>query len=159
LSRLFPFLHFPLPAVTLKRKRPPSRYAASLPSRLRGHLRPRRRRRQQRRCRGRLLPLPMFSLAQSPYLHIILFSACDDIYTVSLFISSPVIHTAHAYHLRTSSTLLSVPGCPGAKKTEFLTSVLDALSTDMVHAVTDPASAGRYGPRHRDRAIPPGVLM
>lgn len=37
------------------------------------------------------------------------------------------------------------PGCPGAKKTEFLTSVLDALSTDMVHAVTDPASAGRYG--------------
>uniref|UniRef100_A0A3Q4MWI3 SPARC related modular calcium binding 2 n=1 Tax=Neolamprologus brichardi TaxID=32507 RepID=A0A3Q4MWI3_NEOBR len=32
--------------------------------------------------------------------------------------------------------------CPGAKKTEFLTSVLDALSTDMVHAVTDPASAG-----------------
>lgn len=36
------------------------------------------------------------------------------------------------------------PGCPGAKKTEFLTSVLDALSTDMVHAVTDPASAGRY---------------
>uniref|UniRef100_A0AAY5KRR5 SPARC related modular calcium binding 2 n=1 Tax=Esox lucius TaxID=8010 RepID=A0AAY5KRR5_ESOLU len=34
-------------------------------------------------------------------------------------------------------------GCPGAKKTEFLTSVLDALSTDMVHAVTDPASAAR----------------
>uniref|UniRef100_A0A8C1BMQ3 SPARC related modular calcium binding 2 n=1 Tax=Cyprinus carpio carpio TaxID=630221 RepID=A0A8C1BMQ3_CYPCA len=34
-------------------------------------------------------------------------------------------------------------GCPGEKKTEFLTSVLDALSTDMVHAVTDPASAGR----------------
>ncbi|XP_063048061.1 SPARC-related modular calcium-binding protein 2 isoform X2 [Engraulis encrasicolus] len=34
-------------------------------------------------------------------------------------------------------------GCPGAKKTEFLTSVLDALSTDMVHAVTDPAAAGR----------------
>ncbi|KAK0137962.1 SPARC-related modular calcium-binding protein 2 [Merluccius polli] len=34
-------------------------------------------------------------------------------------------------------------GCPGVKKTEFLTSVLDALSTDMVHAVTDPASAGR----------------
>ncbi|KTG07038.1 hypothetical protein cypCar_00008346, partial [Cyprinus carpio] len=33
--------------------------------------------------------------------------------------------------------------CPGEKKTEFLTSVLDALSTDMVHAVTDPASAGR----------------
>uniref|UniRef100_W5NH66 SPARC related modular calcium binding 2 n=1 Tax=Lepisosteus oculatus TaxID=7918 RepID=W5NH66_LEPOC len=34
-------------------------------------------------------------------------------------------------------------GCPGAKKTEFLTSVLDALSTDMVHAVTDPSSAAR----------------
>ncbi|KAM9476434.1 SPARC-related modular calcium-binding protein 2 isoform 2-T2 [Clarias gariepinus] len=34
-------------------------------------------------------------------------------------------------------------GCPGNKKTEFLTSVLDALSTDMVHAVTDPAAAGR----------------
>ncbi|TST98570.1 SPARC-related modular calcium-binding protein 2 [Bagarius yarrelli] len=34
-------------------------------------------------------------------------------------------------------------GCPGSKKTEFLTSVLDALSTDMVHAVTDPAAAGR----------------
>ncbi|KAG8123628.1 hypothetical protein E2320_018939, partial [Naja naja] len=29
-------------------------------------------------------------------------------------------------------------GCPGAKKNEFLTSVLDALSTDMVHAVSDP---------------------
>ncbi|KAA8590069.1 hypothetical protein FQN60_014003, partial [Etheostoma spectabile] len=39
--------------------------------------------------------------------------------------------------------LLRFQGCPGAKKTEFLTSVLDALSTDMVHAVTDPASAGR----------------
>lgn len=34
-------------------------------------------------------------------------------------------------------------GCPGAKKAEFLTSVMDALSTDMVHAVTDPAAAGR----------------
>ncbi|ELW69071.1 SPARC-related modular calcium-binding protein 2 [Tupaia chinensis] len=33
------------------------------------------------------------------------------------------------------------PGCPGAKKHEFLTSVLDALSTDMVHAVSDPSSA------------------
>lgn len=39
---------------------------------------------------------------------------------------------------------VSVSGCPGEKKAEFLTSVLDALSTDMVHAVTDPASAGRY---------------
>ncbi|XP_060098479.1 SPARC-related modular calcium-binding protein 2 isoform X1 [Heteronotia binoei] len=32
-------------------------------------------------------------------------------------------------------------GCPGAKKNEFLTSVLDALSTDMVHAVSDPAAS------------------
>uniref|UniRef100_K7FKP3 SPARC related modular calcium binding 2 n=1 Tax=Pelodiscus sinensis TaxID=13735 RepID=K7FKP3_PELSI len=30
-------------------------------------------------------------------------------------------------------------GCPGPKKNEFLTSVLDALSTDMVHAVSDPS--------------------
>lgn len=36
-------------------------------------------------------------------------------------------------------------GCPGAKKNEFLTSVLDALSTDMVHAVSDPAvSSSRW---------------
>lgn len=36
-------------------------------------------------------------------------------------------------------------GCPGAKKNEFLTSVLDALSTDMVHAVSDPSlSSSRY---------------
>ncbi|XP_014397843.1 PREDICTED: SPARC-related modular calcium-binding protein 2 [Myotis brandtii] len=34
-------------------------------------------------------------------------------------------------------------GCPGAKKNEFLTSVLDALSTDMVHAVSDPSSPSR----------------
>lgn len=34
-------------------------------------------------------------------------------------------------------------GCPGVKKNEFLTSVLDALSTDMVHAVSDPSSASR----------------
>uniref|UniRef100_A0A5F9DE94 SPARC related modular calcium binding 2 n=1 Tax=Oryctolagus cuniculus TaxID=9986 RepID=A0A5F9DE94_RABIT len=32
-------------------------------------------------------------------------------------------------------------GCPGPKKHEFLTSVLDALSTDMVHAVSDPSSS------------------
>ncbi|XP_073895083.1 SPARC-related modular calcium-binding protein 2 isoform X3 [Macaca fascicularis] len=32
-------------------------------------------------------------------------------------------------------------GCPGAKKHEFLTSILDALSTDMVHAVSDPSSS------------------
>ncbi|MEE6475336.1 hypothetical protein FKM82_010715 [Ascaphus truei] len=35
-------------------------------------------------------------------------------------------------------------GCPGAKKHEFLTSVLDALTTDMVHAVSDlSSSSGR----------------
>ncbi|XP_026883322.2 SPARC-related modular calcium-binding protein 2 isoform X2 [Electrophorus electricus] len=34
-------------------------------------------------------------------------------------------------------------GCPGEKKHGFLTSVLDALSTDMVLAVTDPAATGR----------------
>nr|XP_033794534.1 SPARC-related modular calcium-binding protein 2 isoform X2 [Geotrypetes seraphini] len=34
-------------------------------------------------------------------------------------------------------------GCPGAKKNEFLTSVLDALSTDMVHAVSDLSSSSR----------------
>ncbi|XP_044145882.1 SPARC-related modular calcium-binding protein 2-like [Bufo gargarizans] len=32
-------------------------------------------------------------------------------------------------------------GCPGAKKNEFLTSVLDALTTDMVHAVSDLTSS------------------
>uniref|UniRef100_A0A3B5L0R9 SPARC related modular calcium binding 2 n=1 Tax=Xiphophorus couchianus TaxID=32473 RepID=A0A3B5L0R9_9TELE len=48
------------------------------------------------------------------------------------------------HHAPTNSGLWWIfAGCPGAKKTEFLTSVLDALSTDMVHAVTDPASAGR----------------
>lgn len=43
-----------------------------------------------------------------------------------------------------TTCVLLVPGCPGAKKNEFLTSVLDALSTDMVHAVSDPSSSGRY---------------
>lgn len=47
-------------------------------------------------------------------------------------------------HTLIQVSVVYFPGCPGAKKTEFLTSVLDALSTDMVHAVTDPASAGRY---------------
>ncbi|KAM4041954.1 SPARC-related modular calcium-binding protein 2 isoform 2-T2 [Anomaloglossus baeobatrachus] len=32
-------------------------------------------------------------------------------------------------------------GCPGPKKIEFLTSVLDALTTDMVHAVSDLTSS------------------
>lgn len=44
---------------------------------------------------------------------------------------------------QTVSVLVFFPGCPGAKKREFLTSVLDALSTDMVHAVSDPSSPGR----------------
>ncbi|XP_055496789.1 SPARC-related modular calcium-binding protein 1 isoform X3 [Leucoraja erinacea] len=32
-------------------------------------------------------------------------------------------------------------GCPGAKKMEFITSVLDALTTDMVQAINSPAPA------------------
>lgn len=52
--------------------------------------------------------------------------------------------TAHVVLCHAHVCVFHFPGCPGAKKTEFLTSVLDALSTDMVHAVTDPASAGRY---------------
>lgn len=45
--------------------------------------------------------------------------------------------------LRTLSreNLCFLSGCPGPKKHEFLTSVLDALSTDMVHAVSDPSSS------------------
>ncbi|XP_059810861.1 SPARC-related modular calcium-binding protein 1 isoform X3 [Hemitrygon akajei] len=37
-------------------------------------------------------------------------------------------------------------GCPGAKKLEFITSVLDALTTDMVQAINSPAPAtgGRF---------------
>ncbi|XP_078262391.1 SPARC-related modular calcium-binding protein 1 isoform X3 [Rhinoraja longicauda] len=37
-------------------------------------------------------------------------------------------------------------GCPGAKKMEFITSVLDALTTDMVQAINSPAPAagGRF---------------
>lgn len=52
------------------------------------------------------------------------------------------LYDAHS-HTLIQVSVVYFPGCPGAKKTEFLTSVLDALSTDMVHAVTDPASAGR----------------
>lgn len=48
-------------------------------------------------------------------------------------------------------------GCPGAKKNEFLTSVLDALSTDMVHAVSDPSSPGRCA-GSRDEALGPGPV-
>ncbi|MFT7801718.1 SPARC-related modular calcium-binding protein 1 isoform X3 [Arapaima gigas] len=33
-------------------------------------------------------------------------------------------------------------GCPEAKKVEFITSLLDALTTDMVHAVNSPAPSG-----------------
>ncbi|XP_049641144.1 SPARC-related modular calcium-binding protein 2 [Suncus etruscus] len=54
-------------------------------------------------------------------------------------------HTARANPTKTRDVYRGrqLPGCPGAKKSEFLTSVLDALSTDMVHAVSDPAAPGR----------------
>uniref|UniRef100_A0A8D1AUU8 SPARC related modular calcium binding 2 n=1 Tax=Sus scrofa TaxID=9823 RepID=A0A8D1AUU8_PIG len=54
-------------------------------------------------------------------------------------------NTARAHPARTRDLYRSrqLQGCPGAKKNEFLTSVLDALSTDMVHAVSDPSSPGR----------------
>ncbi|XP_072822345.1 SPARC-related modular calcium-binding protein 2 isoform X3 [Vicugna pacos] len=54
-------------------------------------------------------------------------------------------NTARAHPARTRDLYKGrqLQGCPGAKKNEFLTSVLDALSTDMVHAVSDPASPGR----------------
>ncbi|XP_010832182.1 PREDICTED: SPARC-related modular calcium-binding protein 2 [Bison bison bison] len=54
-------------------------------------------------------------------------------------------NTARAHPVRTRDLYKSrqLQGCPGAKKREFLTSVLDALSTDMVHAVSDPSSPGR----------------
>uniref|UniRef100_A0AC11D2A3 SPARC related modular calcium binding 2 n=1 Tax=Ovis aries TaxID=9940 RepID=A0AC11D2A3_SHEEP len=54
-------------------------------------------------------------------------------------------NTARAHPARTRDLYKSrqLQGCPGAKKSEFLTSVLDALSTDMVHAVSDPSSPGR----------------
>ncbi|XP_060061156.1 SPARC-related modular calcium-binding protein 2 isoform X2 [Erinaceus europaeus] len=54
-------------------------------------------------------------------------------------------HTARAHPSRARDPYKGrqLQGCPGAKKNEFLTSVLDALSTDMVHAVSDPASSGR----------------
>jgi len=65
---------------------------------------------------------------------------------ICIYIYSTYFHRNHETCSHTHSGICGVfPGCPGAKKTEFLTSVLDALSTDMVHAVTDPASAGRYG--------------
>ncbi|XP_041123296.1 SPARC-related modular calcium-binding protein 1 isoform X5 [Polyodon spathula] len=35
-----------------------------------------------------------------------------------------------------------LPGCPGGKKVEFITSLLDALSTDMVQAINSPAPSG-----------------
>ncbi|XP_055980877.1 SPARC-related modular calcium-binding protein 2 isoform X1 [Sorex fumeus] len=54
-------------------------------------------------------------------------------------------HTARANPAKTRDLYKGrqLQGCPGAKKNEFLTSVLDALSTDMVHAVSDPAAPGR----------------
>lgn len=38
--------------------------------------------------------------------------------------------------------LLSFPGCPEGKKVEFITSLLDALTTDMVQAINSAAPAG-----------------
>ncbi|XP_029686237.1 SPARC-related modular calcium-binding protein 1 isoform X2 [Takifugu rubripes] len=35
-----------------------------------------------------------------------------------------------------------LPGCPEGKKLEFITSLLDALTTDMVHAINSPAPSG-----------------
>nr|XP_030708794.1 SPARC-related modular calcium-binding protein 2 isoform X3 [Globicephala melas] len=54
-------------------------------------------------------------------------------------------NTARAHPTKTRDLYRGrqLQGCPGAKKNEFLTSVLDALSTDMVHAVSDPSSPGR----------------
>ncbi|XP_045700157.1 SPARC-related modular calcium-binding protein 2 isoform X1 [Phyllostomus hastatus] len=54
-------------------------------------------------------------------------------------------HTARAHPAKARDLYRGrqLQGCPGAKKNEFLTSVLDALSTDMVHAVSDPSSSGR----------------
>ncbi|XP_011382974.1 SPARC-related modular calcium-binding protein 2 [Pteropus vampyrus] len=54
-------------------------------------------------------------------------------------------HTARAHPIKARDLYKGrqLPGCPGAKKNEFLTSVLDALSTDMVHAVSDPSAPGR----------------
>ncbi|XP_028639320.1 SPARC-related modular calcium-binding protein 2 [Grammomys surdaster] len=51
-------------------------------------------------------------------------------------------NTARAHPAKARDLYKNRPlqGCPGAKKHEFLTSVLDALSTDMVHAVSDPSS-------------------
>ncbi|XP_033891743.2 SPARC-related modular calcium-binding protein 1-like isoform X1 [Acipenser ruthenus] len=39
-----------------------------------------------------------------------------------------------------------LPGCPGTKKVEFITSLLDALSTDMVQAINSrtPSGVGRF---------------
>ncbi|MBN3279745.1 SMOC2 protein, partial [Polyodon spathula] len=50
---------------------------------------------------------------------------------------------AHPTKPKDHYTSRPLQGCPGEKKNEFLTSVLDALSTDMVHAVSDPSSASR----------------
>uniref|UniRef100_A0A8C0MEF7 SPARC related modular calcium binding 2 n=1 Tax=Canis lupus familiaris TaxID=9615 RepID=A0A8C0MEF7_CANLF len=54
-------------------------------------------------------------------------------------------NTARAHPTKTRDLYKGrqLQGCPGAKKNEFLTSILDALSTDMVHAVSDPSSSGR----------------
>lgn len=37
---------------------------------------------------------------------------------------------------------LNVTGCPEGKKVEFITSLLDALTTDMVQAINSPTPSG-----------------
>lgn len=36
----------------------------------------------------------------------------------------------------------NVTGCPDGKKVEFITSLLDALTTDMVNAINSPTPSG-----------------
>ncbi|KAG8504744.1 SPARC-related modular calcium-binding protein 2 [Galemys pyrenaicus] len=54
-------------------------------------------------------------------------------------------HTARAHPSKPRDLYKGrqLQGCPGAKKNEFLTSVLDALSTDMVNPASDAAASGR----------------
>uniref|UniRef100_A0A2K5D2J3 SPARC related modular calcium binding 2 n=1 Tax=Aotus nancymaae TaxID=37293 RepID=A0A2K5D2J3_AOTNA len=62
---------------------------------------------------------------------------------VSLYEQPKCDNTARAHPAKARDLYRGrqLQGCPGAKKHEFLTSVLDALSTDMVHAVSDPSSS------------------
>lgn len=41
-----------------------------------------------------------------------------------------------------TSLSLNVTGCPEGKKVEFITSLLDALTTDMVQAINSPTPSG-----------------